>query len=211
VRRVPRIVYCHGFASSPRGHKAAALRETLAPEGFEIDAPDLNLPSFEKLDWDAMVARVVESASSRRTDAIVGSSLGALVALTASRRAPAPLVLVAPVLGFGPRWTPALPPGDPVPFVDRETGRARPIHRAFVDSMLRGPEDVGAPPCAVTVIAGRRDELVPFGQVRAAFDRWAASGRLAARSEFVELPGADHGMREFVGVIADAVRRRVQD
>jgi hypothetical protein len=203
-------VYCHGFASSPAGRKAVALRAALEPEGFEVLVPDLNLPSFERLSWQSMVERAVSAASSSATRVIVGSSLGALVALEVARLRPAPLVLIAPTLGYGPKWAPPLPPGDPVPFVDRETGAERPFHRAFVETFLRGPEDVEPPPRPVTVIAGHRDSSVPFHRVRAVFDRWTASGRLPLGSELVELPDADHGMKGFDDVIADAVRRRAR-
>ena len=89
-----RLVYLHGFASSPAGRKAAALAQLL-PE-FEIAAPDLNAPSFDRLDFDAMVGRAIQAVSPA-PDVLVGSSLGALVALAVSRRMPAtPLLLLAP-------------------------------------------------------------------------------------------------------------------
>ena len=76
------VLYFHGFASSPGSAKITALRPLLAPHGIELNAPDLNVPSFERLDFDA----VVEHAPSRPRAptpprAMVGSSLGALVAL----------------------------------------------------------------------------------------------------------------------------------
>ena len=99
------VLYLHGFASSPRGRKVEALEKIFAPEGVAIDAPDLNTPSFARLDFDAMVERARESARDRPPDAVAGSSLGALVALALSRHLPAvPLVLIAPDLGFGRRW-----------------------------------------------------------------------------------------------------------
>ena len=57
------ILYLHGFASSPEGRKVSILRETLGPEGYRVVAPDLNRPSFEKLDFDAMVAEAVREAA----------------------------------------------------------------------------------------------------------------------------------------------------
>jgi len=207
---MPRIVYCHGFSSSPSGRKATALRALLEPEGLEFVAPDLNAPSFERLSWTAMVEVAVTAMDAAPTDVIVGTSLGGLLALEVSRLRPAPLVLVVPTLGFGPRWTLPLPDGDPVRFIDRVTGEERVLHRAFVEVFLERPDELAPPPHPVTVIAGRQDTAIPFGQVREVFDRWVASGALPQRSELIDLPDADHSMRGFDDVVADAVRRRLR-
>ncbi|MGZ8812292.1 MAG: YqiA/YcfP family alpha/beta fold hydrolase, partial [Thermoanaerobaculia bacterium] len=50
-----RVLYFHGFASSPASAKITALRPILERDGIELVTPDLNVPSFEKLDWDAVV------------------------------------------------------------------------------------------------------------------------------------------------------------
>ncbi|MGZ5475805.1 MAG: YqiA/YcfP family alpha/beta fold hydrolase, partial [Thermoanaerobaculia bacterium] len=44
-----RVLYFHGFASSPRSAKLVALQKVLASD-VELSAPDMNAPSFEKLD-----------------------------------------------------------------------------------------------------------------------------------------------------------------
>ena len=68
---------------------------------------------------------------------VVGSSLGAVVALEAARIAlKAPLVLIAPALGFGSRWTEKLPEGDPVRFFHFGEERELPIHRRFFTDFL---------------------------------------------------------------------------
>src|SRR5436190_23658133 len=108
------VLYFHGFASSPNSQKIESLRALLEPLGVELNTPDLNVPSFEKLDFDAMVERAIgalipseardplrkragdpsPSSRLRMTDAIVGSSLGSVVALEIVRRGiAAPLVL----------------------------------------------------------------------------------------------------------------------
>ena len=43
------VLYFHGFASSPGSAKITALRPLLAPHGIELNAPDLNVPSFGKV------------------------------------------------------------------------------------------------------------------------------------------------------------------
>ncbi|HEX3581368.1 MAG TPA: YqiA/YcfP family alpha/beta fold hydrolase, partial [Thermoanaerobaculia bacterium] len=49
------VLYLHGFASSPASAKITTLRPLLEPHGIELDTPDLNVPSFAELDWNAMV------------------------------------------------------------------------------------------------------------------------------------------------------------
>src|SRR5205814_1343662 len=78
--------YFHGFAWSPASAKITALRPLLAPHGIELNTPDLNAPSFESLDWNAIVARALDAAREHPPRAIVGSSLGGLVALEVVRR-----------------------------------------------------------------------------------------------------------------------------
>src|SRR5512141_3081604 len=92
--RVKKVLYLHGFASSPGGRKVSALRDILGQRSFEIVAPDLNVPSFRRLDFDAMARLAQWEARRHEPSVIVGSSLGALVALEASVHGPrAPLVL----------------------------------------------------------------------------------------------------------------------
>ncbi|HJW14356.1 MAG TPA: YqiA/YcfP family alpha/beta fold hydrolase [Thermoanaerobaculia bacterium] len=196
----------HGFASSPRGRKVAALKEILRPRGFRVVAPDLNIPSFEKLDFRAMARFSVWEMRKHLPAVVVGSSLGALVALQAGRAAPiAPLVLIAPALGFGRRWVDALPPGDAVAFFHHGEEREVRVHRRFFEEMARAEPDREAPATPVTVIMGRQDESVPFDLVREVWNRWETSGALREGSRFVEIPDGDHGLTAHVGRIADEI------
>ncbi len=206
VRRA-RVLYLHGFASSSRGRKVEALRRVFAPEGVEIDAPDLNVPDFARLDFDAMVGRA-RATNPEPPDAIAGSSLGALVALAVARDFPAaPLVLIAPALGFGRRWIERLPAGDPLVFFHHGENREMPIHRRFFERMAALDVDRNPPTAAVTVVMGREDESVPFSGVEAAWQRWKETGRLSAGSRFVAIAGGDHGLTAFVPEIAAEIRR----
>jgi uncharacterized protein len=205
---VSSVLYLHGFASSPAGRKIALLREAFAGSDFQLVAPDLNRPSFERLDFDAMVEAAVAEAGKTRPAIVIGSSLGALVALEAARRGvAAPLVLVAPALGFGARWTEKLAPGDPVTFFHHGQGRDLTIHRRFFEQMARVDADEDAPTVPVTVVMGENDESVPFAGVERTWRRWKESGRLAEGSRFVAIPGGDHGLVDHVGEIASEVRR----
>lgn len=201
------FLYLHGFASSPAGRKISLLRDAFASDGIDVLAPDLNRPSFERLDFEAMVHEAIRAATAESPSVVIGSSLGALVALEAARRGvEAPLVLIAPALGFGLRWTEKLAPGDPVRFFHHGANRELSIHRAFFEQMAKVDADRDAPPVRTTVVMGEKDESVPFAGVRDNWNRWEASGRLVAGSRFVSIPGGDHGLVDHVGVIASEIR-----
>jgi pimeloyl-ACP methyl ester carboxylesterase len=201
------ILYLHGFASSPSGRKVTRLTELLSPEGFRLVAPDLNRPSFERLDFEAMVETALAEAKASPPAVLVGSSLGSLVALEAAGRGvAAPLVLIAPAIGFGGRWTDKLPGDELLRFFHHGAGEEKPIHRRFFEQMAQTAAGRKAPASPVTVIMGRKDESVPFELVEAAWCRWVASKKLPAGSHFVEIPEGDHGLLEFVPQIAEEIR-----
>jgi hypothetical protein len=205
---VKKILYLHGFASSPAGRKVSALRELLAPGQFEVLTPDLNLPSFRYLDFDVIAQHALNETRRHAPAVIVGSSLGALAALEANRRgATAPLVLVAPAIGFGSRWIEKLPPGDPLLFFHHAEGRELPIHRRFFEQLASLGVDDRPPSSPVAVVMGRRDESVPFDLVESVWNRWSSSGDLAAGSRFLAIPDGDHGLVEHVAAIGDEIER----
>jgi len=176
------LLYLHGFASSPFGRKIEKLRDTL-PSRYAIHARDLNVPSFEELSFDDMVRVALGAANKVHAELIIGSSLGALVALEVARKGlGAPLLLVAPALGFGTRWIRNLPDGDPVMFFHHALGREVPIHRAFFEDMASRNLEAVPPAPPVSIVMGEKDESVPFDGVRAVWEEWEGSGRLAAGS-----------------------------
>jgi uncharacterized protein len=200
--RMKSVLYFHGFASSPASAKITALRPLLEPRGIELNTPDLNVPSFGKLDWSAVIAHAVEAAVARPPAAMVGSSLGALVALeVAHRGVHVPLVLIAPALGVATRWKERIPDGDPVLAFNHVLGAETPIHRAFFEQMLNVHIDDEPPAAPVTVIMGRNDETVPFHMVRETWDRW----NLQAPSRFIEIGDGDHSLVSESQLIADAI------
>jgi len=205
---VPSVLYFHGFASSPHSRKVTSLRELLAPDGITLDTPDLNVPSFERLDFNAMVDLGVARGRANPPRAIVGSSLGALVALAVAKRGTdAPLVLIAPALGIAARWIDELPDGDPISVFNHARNGQAPIHRAFFEGMARVGVDRQPPAQPVTVIAGGNDESVGFENIERVWREWEASGQLAAGSRFIDIPNGDHGLVDFVETIAAEVRR----
>jgi predicted esterase YcpF (UPF0227 family) len=199
------VLYFHGFASSPASAKITALRPLVEPFGIELDTPDLNVPSFEQLDFDAMVAHALQCAKTRPPRALVGSSLGALVALSVAREVRVPLVLIAPALGVARRWQTRIPDGDTVTVFNFARNADAQIHRAFFLQMTRLHVDDAPPPSRVTAIMGRKDETVPFAIVEEIWEQWKASGALAAGSRLIVLEEGDHGLVSHAEIIRDAI------
>lgn len=107
------LVYLHGFASGPEGHKGRHCRTWAERRGVAFHAPDLNLPTFENLTVSAQVQAVEALLGALEAPPVlVGSSLGGLVAAAVAQRGARlhHLVLLAPAFGFarrrleGPRW-----------------------------------------------------------------------------------------------------------
>jgi len=206
------VLYLHGLASSPKGRKAEILRGRLAPEGYSVVAPDLNAPSFEKLDFQAIVETAAEVAAQTKPAVIVGSSMGALVALALAKRAEGqgvPLVLVAPALAFGERWSEKLPEGEMLDLYHHGEGRDLPIHRQFFEAMASVTIDDQPPAVPVSLVMGTADESVPYEQVEAAWRRWEETGKLIPGSRFHRVEGGDHSLLDHGDVIEAAVRERL--
>ena len=210
--RVPSLLYLHGLASSPKGRKRALLEERFGPEGIRVVAPDLNVPWFRELSFDEMVEEATEACAETNPQVIVGSSLGALVALAlAAPSGPGgpPLVLIAPALGFGARWAEKLPETDFLEVFHHGEERFLEIHRGFFEEMAGVTVDDGPPPVPVSLVMGTADESVPFAQVEERWKEWEASGQLAAGSRFHRVEGGDHSLLAFGDVLEAAVRERL--
>jgi uncharacterized protein len=107
VTPVAHVLYLHGFASSPGSSKARRFEQELAAHGVGFSCPDFNQPAFETLTVTRMLAdtrRALEAARGRPV-AVIGSSLGAFVAVHAAEapwgREIDRLILLAPALDFG--------------------------------------------------------------------------------------------------------------
>jgi predicted esterase YcpF (UPF0227 family) len=200
------VLYFHGFASSPASAKITALVPLLAPYGIALDTPDLNVPSFEELDFDAIVEHAWNRARTNPPHAVVGSSLGSLVALAiAHRGVHVPLVLIAPALGVARRWESRIPDTDPVTVFNFARNADATIHRKFFEQMSSLYVDEEPPPARVTAIMGRKDETVPFDIVLETWQKWESSGRLVEGSRFIELEEGDHGLVSHADVITSAI------
>ena len=110
---VTAVFYLHGFASSSQSSKAGFFAAKLRERGIELQTPDLNLPDFSTLTITRMVGQVAAAidraagpASQGPAVILIGSSLGAFVAIQTALCRPARiarLILLAPALDFGTR------------------------------------------------------------------------------------------------------------
>lgn len=199
------VLYFHGFASSPASAKITALRPLLAPYDIELTTPDLNVPTFEELDFEAVVDHAMDVARLHPPRALVGSSLGSLVALSVAKRGiDVPLVLIAPALGVARRWAERVPAGERVKVFNFARNADAFIHRRFFEQMAALHVDDAPPAARVTAIMGRKDETVPFWIVEETWQSWERQG-LAPGSRFIELEQGDHSLVEEADVICNAI------
>ncbi len=100
-----RVLYLHGFASSPESRKARFFSERLRQFGFRVDTPDLAKGNFSKLTITGQL-QLVEELLDAEPAILIGSSLGGYLAALCASRLPsiAKLVLLAPAFRFHQLW-----------------------------------------------------------------------------------------------------------
>src|SRR5687768_15093987 len=173
------VFYLHGFASSPHGGKAHLLAERFALHGVALHAPDLNEPAFETLTVSRMIGQVEAAMAVLPPGpvALIGSSLGGLVAWHVAARAEADagrrrvdrLVLLAPALTFNEAsFDDLLGAGGMQRW--RDTGRLdlmhygygepRTLRYAIVPDAARYDAEAAGVTVPVLIFQGRRDDLV---------------------------------------------------
>lgn len=106
-----RVVYLHGFASSPNSRKAQFFAGKCRALGFTVEVPDLAGGRFEQLTISGQL-KLLETVCGNEPVMLIGSSLGGyLAALYAARHLEVDrLVLLAPAFGFHQLWTAELGP-----------------------------------------------------------------------------------------------------
>jgi uncharacterized protein len=185
------VFYLHGFASSARSGKATYFRSKLEARGITLETPDFNEPDFSTLTITRMIEQVVAriDAVPDQPIALIGSSLGAFVAVQVAIARPARvarLVLLAPALDFGGNRMRQL--GDVGLEEWKRAGRLNVFHYAYGRMMpvhyelyadARGYDCVGAQLRMPTqIFQGERDDSVDPISVK----EWAS-----ARPSHVEL------------------------
>jgi len=216
-----RIVYLHGFASSPASTKASFFRSRLRELGLELQVPDL-APDFRRATITSQLA-VAEPLVERGPTVLLGSSLGGYLAAILAERHPgnvAGLVLFAPAFGFAGRWQQRLGAAavarwrreGTLPVFHYGKGREEKLSVKLLDDAERHAPQPD-PRCPTLAFAGRRDESVPL-EVVAAFAR-ARAGRetvvLDAGHELTEVLDSmwhlTHGFLASLGAAPASVHR----
>ena len=178
----PHVVYLHGFASSPASSKAVFLGGRLAGHGIPLRCPDLNQPDFSTLTASRMIGQAESAIAALPPGPVVliGSSLGAFVALHVAERAAGPagrpidrLVLLAPALDFGRRPVGDLGAAGMARW--RETGwwelthyasgEPSRVHYALFRDAQRYDSFAARRAIPTLVLQGRRDDVVDPGMV----------------------------------------------
>ncbi len=184
-----RIVYLHGFASTPLSTKAQFFKRKFAGVDFEI--PHLDRGDFEKLTVTGQLQAVDQAVRGDRVF-LMGSSLGGfLAAHYASNHANVErLVLLAPAFEFPARWRSRFTEQELAEWRARGA-RAfyhygykadRPLAYAFVEdaAQYQDAPDFAQP---ALIFHGKRDDVVPP----------EVSERYAARHPNVTLKLVDSG------------------
>jgi pimeloyl-ACP methyl ester carboxylesterase len=209
AKEMSRVLYLHGFASSPASSKARFFRERLTRAGFAVEVPDLAAGDFEGLTITGQLD-VIEGAAAEATAGeavtLIGSSMGGyLAALYASRHPEtARVVLMAPAFGFARRWCERL--GAAAVEEWRRTGALEVFHYGEGQTCKLGYgllEDGGryedypevTQPCLI--FHGIHDDVVP-----AQYSRDFAAGRSNVR---LELMDSGHDLLNVLDAMADGV------
>jgi uncharacterized protein len=165
-----RIVYLHGFASSPRSSKAQFFKQKFDERGVPFEAPQLDEGNFERMTITGQLG-VVERAVAARPAVLMGSSLGGYLAALFAARRPAEvtrLVLLAPAFQFASRWRARFRPEDlelwkqqgSAPFFHYGYKSAQRLGYAFVEDadQYEDAPDFGQP---ALILHGSEDPVVP--------------------------------------------------
>lgn len=184
------LIYLHGFASSPRSSKARFFAARAAEAGFRFECPDLNAPDFSMLTVTRMIGQASQALDriAEGPVALVGSSLGAFVALHAAAREVAErgvrarvdrLVFLAPALDlargleedFGPAKMAAWERTGRLPIFHYGDDAMRELGWSFMPDARRYDSDAVRLPLPILIYQGTRDEVVRADGV----ERWAAT------------------------------------
>ena len=175
-----RVVYLHGFASSPQSGKAQFFRRKFAACGVPMEIPQLDQGRFEALTITGQL-EVIERAAGQQPAILMGSSLGGYLAALYAARHPAQierLVLLAPAFQFPRRWRERYSDQEwerwrregSAPVFHYGDGRERRLGYQFVEDAARY-EDEPAFPQPALILHGVRDSVVPAGISSAYADR----------------------------------------
>jgi pimeloyl-ACP methyl ester carboxylesterase len=196
------VLLLHGFASSRNSRKAQYLREKFKPlPGLEFLAFDFNPTpvDFEYMTITGMINRLRQYLldSGGESVFLVGSSMGALVGLNYAHRfgGVSHMLLLAPALYY-------------VGYSELEHevfhfafGRPIPLRDDFAIDGAEYAKTV-PPPAPVTIIHGRRDDVIPVARSR------CYAAQYPDRVELIEVD-SDHRLNDHLDFIWEHLRARL--
>ena len=165
-----RVLYLHGFASSPSSRKAQVFAERLRQAGAECLVPALDGGDFASLTISGQLA-LIEATAGEGPVTLIGSSMGGYLAAlyAAAHSSVEKIVLLAPAFGFARRWPLRL--GPEVMAKWRAEGSMEVFHYAageprrvgieLLDDGVRYP-DFPAVTQPTLIFHGRNDDVVPY-------------------------------------------------
>ena len=165
-----RVIYLHGFASSPSSRKARFFQEKFGALGIPFEAPALDQGDFRGLTVTQQLA-FVETLLPAAGALVMGSSLGGYLAalLAAGHPEIVRLVLLAPAFNFYQRWVSQMTAEQlteweqksEAPVFHYGTGREMPIGFQFIaDAKWHDPFPSFSQPALF--FHGVRDTVVPI-------------------------------------------------
>ena len=167
-----RVLYLHGFASSPQSLKARFFREKFDQLGLRLEIPDLAEGDFKQLTVTRQL-RYLESLLKNEMCVLIGSSLGGYLAAWYASRNPEVqrVLLLAPAFGFYQLWVAELGPErlaawqreGTLPVFHYQQGREIPLSYRFLEDAreLSPFPDMQQPGL---IFHGNRDSVVPIEQ-----------------------------------------------
>jgi pimeloyl-ACP methyl ester carboxylesterase len=170
-------LYLHGLGSGPSSSKAQIFAEHFRKKGVPFYAPDLNIPSFERLSPHQILSLITERLmQSMGTTVVLGASFGGYLALHSLAKLPpdlrrkiSHLVLLAPAIDpwltegalLTPERTLEWRERGTYPLLDYRKAQSVRVHYQLVTEL----EELGVAPklsdIATTIIHGTLDEIVP--------------------------------------------------
>ncbi len=166
-----RVLYLHGFVSSPAAGKATYLAERFAQDGMDFRVPDLNAPEFASSTAATMIHQTQIDMAGADSVALIGSSMGGFIALRVAAMNPSvkKLILLAPAFEMGTRMEREMGQAADLwkqrgsfPFFHYATQRDEPLHYEFLQSLKDEEQKPLASRLPVLILHGVRDTVVPW-------------------------------------------------
>jgi pimeloyl-ACP methyl ester carboxylesterase len=167
-----RYLYLHGFGTNHLSRKGVYLHDELAADGIDLELLDLNVPSFERQTYSAILGSIDERvAAGSEKLRLLGSSMGGYLAARWAELNPERvdrLFLLCPGFDLISRWPVLLGPDQMQRWeaegtldVENAAGLSRPLHWGFIEDSRRHPRFPEVP-CPTRILHGTSDPIVPI-------------------------------------------------